>query len=144
MNDTKTVKTIQIFEGDSGQVLINQLNGDRFVLSIQEVINASGAFSRQRDLSKQFDILFQKLGEWSSLRRDAIRSSHLTIRDSGFLFVVVQKGTAFDEPLSNDLTDLDLEIAENRDLDLISLDVLAIPNSSSESLAAFISMESLS
>jgi hypothetical protein len=66
-------------------------------------------------------------GEWSQQHSRAIRSSHLTIRDSGLLFVVVQTGRTFDQELCDDLVDLDLAIANDPELDLIRLDVLAVP-----------------
>jgi hypothetical protein len=148
MTETKKVEgasniRFRIFEGEKGRVLVNHLNGDRFVLSIQEVVNACGAFSRQADLSKQAELLFQKLGEWSCQRSDVIRSSHLTIRDSSLLFVVVQKGRAFDQGLCDDLVGLDLDIAGDPSLDLIHLDVLAIPAATPEAVAAFTSLETL-
>ena len=142
LESTSSVR-FRIFEGDSGQVVVNQLDGDRFVLSVQEVVNACGAFSRQRDLSKQAQLLFEKLGEWSRARSTSIRSSHLTFRDSGLLFVVVQAGRAFDRKLCDDLVDLDLVIAGTPELDLIHLDVLAIPAAVPEAMAAFASLESL-
>lgn len=148
MSETKKLESpsnvqFRIFEGVPGQVVVNQLDGDRFVLSVQEVVNACGAFSRQRDLSTQAQLLFKKLGEWSSERRTSIRSSHLTIRDSGLLFVVVQNGRVFDQKLCDDLVDLDLAIAGDSSLDLIHLDVLAIPAAVPEAMAAFAPLESL-
>ena len=144
MSETKKIESvpnIRIFGDD--QVLVSNVNGDRFVLSMQQAVDACGAFSRSMDLSKQIGLLSQKLADWSRKQMGAIRSAHLTIRDSRLSFVVVQKGVEFDEQLSDALTELDFEIADDPELDLIRLDTIAIPNASPESLAAFIPMESL-
>jgi hypothetical protein len=43
------------------------------------------------------------------------------------LFVVILRSESFDGPVEDDLTDLDIEIAQDPGLDLIRLDVLALP-----------------
>jgi hypothetical protein len=55
------------------------------------------------------------------------------------LFVAIQKGIAFDETLSGDLTQLDILVANDDAYKLIDFDVLAIPAVSIKSAGAFLS-----
>ena len=72
-------------------------------------------------------------------RRGRIHDAYLTLRPTGALFVVVQREAACDHALVDELTDLDIRIANDRErFGLLNLDVLSVPRVSRESLTAFL------
>ena len=84
-------------------------------------------------------MLLQGLAEWIHTRVDMLSDAYLTVRDAGLLFVVVRKIRRYDSDFEDKLTDLDVEVANNPDYNLIKMDVLALPNSSDESIKSFVS-----
>jgi hypothetical protein len=96
-------------------------------------------FDKFKGFSDQLRDLVQLLVEWLGEHKAKIKSAQFAFRDGGgILFLVMQKERTFDQQLSDSLTDLDLAIATNKELDLIELDVLLIPPVSPEAASAFI------
>jgi hypothetical protein len=123
------------------RVQVLRKSRDRFFLSLNEAVQACGMFARHKnDYSDQVSDLLDLLHKWVEGHRGQIRAAHVTIRPRGdLLFVVVQKGLQFDENLSSDLTQLDLDVANTDAYELVNLDVLALPAVSRESANAFLS-----
>jgi hypothetical protein len=123
------------------QVQVLQKSRDRFFLSLSEAVQACASFATHKnDYSDQVSDLLNILHKWVEGHHSRIRAAHLTIRPRGdLLFIVVQKEHKFDESLSSDLTQLDLDIANDEAYKLITFDVLAIPAVSRESANAFLS-----
>lgn len=115
------------FANREGRVCVVPPDNDLMAMPVDMAIAACQAFNTQIRFKSQFDQLLEKLGEWLEQRRDALDDAFLTLRDSGLLFLVVTKSHQHDEDLISDLTDLDLEIAQEPDYDLISLSVHAVP-----------------
>ncbi len=84
------------------------------------------------------DKLEPRLGEWCAKEAQNIATAYLAFREGRFLFLVVRKAVAYDRDFSDRLTDLDIAVARDSDLDLIKLDVLALPNVSEEVARSFI------
>lgn len=142
MSQVQTLSYVLLDEGAEGEVRITQRNRDQFFLSLGEAVAACAAFAKSKfDFAGQVADLLETLSKWVRARRDRISAAHLTFRpeNNDIRFVVMQKAVEFDSQLSEELTDLDIEIANSEAYDLISLDVLAIPAVSLESANAFLS-----
>jgi len=95
---------------------------------------------RGNDFSSQLSDLLDLLGRWVEDRRDRIKAAFVTVRPGGdILLLVMQKDIPFDEQLSSELTQLDIDVANNEAYELIDFDVLAIPAVSRKSADAFLS-----
>ena len=124
-----------LYEEAGGKVKVVRKNRDQFFLSLGEAVAVFATFASSREhFSGQMSDLLDKLNDWVRTREDKIKSAFFTVRpDNSCLFVVTQKGVPFDETLSDELTDLDIEVSNSDTYSLISFDVLAIPAVSTES-----------
>jgi hypothetical protein len=123
-----------------GSVLVTPSEQDRFVVSIQQAISACSNAETTLKYFRQFtEVLVPKLKEWLKARRPKVQRAFLTYRDGGLLLLVVRKQTPLDGEFTDELTKLDVEIANDPNLDLIRLDVLALPNVPDESVKSFLS-----
>jgi hypothetical protein len=128
-------------EQDSNtQVQVLRKNRDQFFLSLREAVESCAAFAtRKHDYSSQISDLLDLLSKWVEERRDRIKSAYCTVRPGGnIFFLVVQKAIAFDQELSSQLTQLDIDVANSETYALIDFDVLAIPAVSRKSADAFL------
>ena len=83
-----------------------------------------------------------KLAIWTYQNKEKIEKAFLTIRNNGFLFLVITKSKSFDEDFEDKLSDLDISIAVSHETDLpinTSLSVQALPNCSENQYKAFLS-----
>src|SRR2546423_14290794 len=118
------------YENEGGSVKIVAPDNNIMAISVETAIEACRAFKQQIAFKDQFDLLLVRLAEWIHTRADKLSDAYLTVRDSGLLFLVVLAGVHSDETVEANLTELDLQVANDNDFNLISLAVHAIPNSS--------------
>ncbi len=110
------------------RVFIETATTDRFVLTVEEAIEACRIYDEQKSLFKaQYDKLLSLLGEWAYCHRSKIRNAFLTVRNTRLLFLVVMKRKTYDEELERELTELDLKIVQESDFSEIPLSVQALP-----------------
>ncbi len=137
---THTDQPLQLtYRGGPDRVVITPADEDRFVLSREEAIRACQAYAEKQRFASQFHLLLKTLARWLSEHEDQVKQAFLTERDKGLLFLVVQREPRYDEQLENDLTELDLQIAQDTDLRLIPLSVLAVPDAGQEVPLTFLS-----
>jgi len=79
------------------------------------------------------------LGGWIKARQDKISQAFITTRDAGLLLLIVVKSASYDAGFEAELTELDMEIANDADFNLIPLGVLAIPMCPPDSVHSFLS-----
>lgn len=102
----------------------------------------SAAQSQMRILGKQSESLLKRLQSWSVEHSSFICRADIRVQSlDDFLFVVMQKDVPYDFELSSKLTDLDIEVSNDPNFNLITLNVLAIPRCSSDAAQAFIDWE---
>ncbi len=131
--------SIVLFESSAEQAVIQMKDGDRFFVAVADAARACQVFDKARDFANQFQELANiTLPGWIEQHKDRIESAHITIRERDVLFLVVQKQVEFDRALSDALTELDLVVANSPNLNLIDLEVLAVPAVSRESCKAFL------
>jgi len=127
------------FENRDGQVRVMLPDNHIMAMSVEVAVHACRAFKDQILFKAQFDCLLPCLAEWIHRHRDNVKDAYLTTRDSGLLFLVVAKGATFNDSFEDELTGLDIEIANDTDYSLITMNVLAIPPSCDEDTHSFIS-----
>lgn len=130
------------WENVEGRVKVVLPGSDIMLLQMDAAVQACRAFHKQVIFGDQLKMLLQGLAEWIDSRIDQLSDAYLTVRDAGLLFVVVRKGRQYDSDFESKLTDLDVEVANDSDYNLIKMDVLALPNSSNESINSFVSNKS--
>ena len=121
------------------KILVEDADEDRFSMTVEEAIEACRVYEREKQplFRKQFKMLLGFLGEWSFKRRNKLAKVFLTIRDAGLLFLVVTKRKTYDEGFEEELTQLDIEVANKEDFSRILLSVQALPLCSSSNYDSF-------
>jgi len=124
-----------------GQVLVTSRQGDRFIIeSIEEAAVACQQGQDIIDFRRQVsDLLLPRLSAWIKEHRARVQKAFLTLRDGYLLFLVIRKQVRYDEEFTDRLTDLDIEIARNPDLDHVQMNVLALPAVTNEGAESFVS-----
>jgi len=152
MLDIVTEKQVHRLRHDSGDsVLVHPPDDDIHVMPAKEAVEAiQRSFSPiskimpfiesgMQTMGEQSAALVERLQDWSKEHSNFIsRADIRVLAYNDFLFVVMQKDVPYDFDLSDKLTNLDIEIANNSDFDWVTLNVLAIPRCSSEAAQAFV------
>lgn len=125
-------------ESSNQNVIVVSKEEDRFVITAQAAVEACKASDRSIQFSNQFERLMVKLAEWVTERRSQISKAYLTVCQHGTLFVVIQKSASCQDQLVDELTDLDLFVANEEQYSLISMDVLSLPPVNEDAEAAFL------
>ena len=126
------------FRRKGEQVFVNPEDNDKFFMSVQVAAAACQMAGKVVAFGDQFRDLLEKLASWIKAHRKPIQQAFVTIRDSGFLFLVVQTTPYLDLDLEAELTTLDLEVAQDESFDLLRLNVLALPASSNQAYESFL------
>ena len=119
-------------------VTVHPEDGDLFSLSKEMIVRSGRIVGQMEILDEQLAALRLELEAWASKRSDVVANAYLILKGDHFLFLVVLKGTACDENLEDDLTDLDLNVARNPEYDLIKLSVLALPAFGKDVIRSFL------
>jgi len=121
------------------QVVIEPSDHSKFVMTMEEVIEACRIYSKEQRLcfQVQFTDLLNHLGAWAYAHREKIAKTFLTLRESRLLFLVVTQGKAYDDEFESELTTLDLEVAHSDGFSGISLSVQSLPNCGPHAYASF-------
>ena len=123
---------------DGDVVSVTPRNQERFEIQKDRAIQVLQMAREAEQFQRQFNLLLKRLAEWIRSQRADIDKAFVTLQDGTLAFVVVRKEAAYDEDFQDALADVDIEVANDRDLDLITLKTLALPNISSESLRSFL------
>ena len=68
---------------------------------------------------------------------DKVTRAFLTDRDAGLLFLVIQRSDKHDDEFQDELSALDLGIADDEFLQRVRMSVLALPETSDAGIASF-------
>ncbi len=126
------------YQEPGGTVLVVPADQDRFALTVEEAVKACRAYERAATFQRQFKILLRMLADWIREHRANVGEAYVTVRDAGLLFLVVKQSAAYDDTFEDELTQLDLAVAQDPNLDLIRLSVLAVPPASQEGVESFL------
>lgn len=133
--------TIRLCHGDKSEVWIETEDEDRFLMTVEAVVRTCKAHNHIAEVARQLRKLLRRLGEWVKVHPGDVQEAYLTVRDSGLLFLIVRKTKPFNETLESDLTELDIEVADDDSFSLIRLSVLALPTTSEECVKSFLAAE---
>ena len=139
MTSTTSRRIVELKFGDESHVVVTPEDQDRFALSVEDAIEACRAQEKRQQFQRQHDILIRQLSDWLHKHEENVDRAYVTTRDNGLLFLVVTRSIQMNPQLQDDLTELDLAIANDPCLDLIRLSVLAIPNASDSNVESFLS-----
>lgn len=135
---SKSNKTVQLDWADEhGQITVTPRNQDRFTIKIRKAVEALQMADAAEAFEGQLQLLLSELASWIQ-GETGLREAHLTMQEGAFAFVVVTKTATYDSEFEDRLTDLDLAIAQDPDLDMIELNVTALPDVSQNAVESFL------
>jgi len=120
-------------------VLFDTQDEDRFTMKVKEVIQACNIHQQSNEFESQFNDLKNILGNWIHERKNKIVKAFVTIRDTRILFLAVTKDVEYNSELEDEITALDLAIAQTPLLSAIPLSVQSLPQCSGDIYEAFLS-----
>ena len=120
------------------QVFVEPENEDRFLLTVNAAIEACREGDNVAKFKDQFRELLDVLATWIIHHGQEVKDAYVSVRDADLLFLVVRKSKAYDRSFEDELTDLDLQVAHDKDLNLIRLSVLALPKTSKDVVDSFL------
>lgn len=130
---------IPLIEGEHDGVQVVRLEGDRFILTAQQAINALSLASQAARFQSQFTELLERLYVWVDSRRTKISAAYISISRDGITLLIVQRGVAADFELEDELVDLDISIANEGEFDLVPFNTLLVPRVGTDVLKTFLS-----
>jgi hypothetical protein len=135
---TVTTVTQLKWEHRDGDLLITPSDQDRFMVKIGKAIEILRQYERHKQFENQFNVLLKRLASWLDSHQDQWERAFLTAGESTLRFIVVRKQVRFQPEITDALSGLGIEIANDPDLDLIQLSTRALPLASEESLQSFL------
>jgi hypothetical protein len=136
--DQATGWTHLCLDDDTPGVVVTTKEGDRFILTLDEAIRACKSAEKATDYMRQFQGVLDRVTSWLTSHADGIELAYLTLGADGLDFTVVLRSMTFERDIEEDLTELDIEIAQHKEFDLIRLNVLSLPRCSDDNLGAFV------
>jgi hypothetical protein len=139
---SKAADFVQLLEWREldGTLVVTPRDEDRFSIKLNRAIDVLRRASNEERVASQLRLLLRTLAEWIA-RRDDIASAYLTLREGGLCVLLVRKEVLYSESFEDAVTELDIALANDVDLDLIAVNVMALPNASNEAIASFLDPE---
>lgn len=134
---------LQLVHGSGGRVTVTDEDEDRFSLHINEAVLACRSHTNAERFRKQVHILLNRLHKWSVDHEDEVREAVLMIQEMEFLLICITKHGPISAELDNDLTDLELEIANDSDINQLPFSGQLLPPLSEEATRGFIPSDML-
>jgi hypothetical protein len=123
---------------DNDVIHVTPKNQRRFDIQKDIAIEVLQKAHESQRFGQQFGLLLDRLAQWIKTQEERISHAIVTLQDGSLAFVVIQKSGKYDEQFQDDLADVDLEIANDPDLDLIQLKTIVLPSVAGDSLQSFI------
>lgn len=120
-----------------GNMVVTPRDQDRFVIKVNRAIAILQQGAETERFSQQFNLLLRMLAEWLGKRQE-IAKAYLTDRDGALAFVVVRDSCRYDDDFEDEISELDFRLANDPDLDLITLDVIALPLAGEDAVSSFV------
>lgn len=130
---------VPLIEDEHDDVQVIRLGGDRFVTTAQQAINYLSLAGRAVAFQQQLKELLNRIYQWVDDRKQKIAAAYIVSGGDGITLVVVQRVVSFDFAFEEELTELDIEVANNEAFQLIPFNTLLIPNVGDTVLKSFLS-----
>jgi hypothetical protein len=121
-----------------GNLVVTPSDQDRFMVKIGRAIEILRVHQRQEQFSNQFNLLLKLLASWLEAHAVSWDRAFLTAGESTLRFIVVRKHVKCDDEITDALSDLGVEIANDPDFNLIKLSTRALPLASNEAIQSFL------
>jgi hypothetical protein len=129
------------FQNKDQRVLVED-GKKKLLWTVDQVLKACREYNSAvelADVDAQVRALWEVLGEWFAAREGAVESAFLHTGARGrLLFLVVQKVARFDRALTDSLTELDLDVANDDRFKLLKVSVRLVPPADQEQLDALL------
>jgi len=130
---------IRLKYGDDSQLLVEMKDGDRFGMTSTDAAMACHFYEAgKKAYGRQVQELSERLTSWFKNNAPHVKEARLGPRPDGLLFLVVMSKSAYNPELEDRMTELEAEIAQDATLDMIRLEVLAVPDFGPASFQAFL------
>ena len=137
--EAKRRSVVPLIEGEHDDVQVIRLDGDRFVTTAQEAIDFLSLAGRAVEFQRQLRELLDRLYQWVDERKQLIGSAYIVFGGEGVTLVIVQRAVTFDFAFEEELTDLDIEVANENLFRLIPFSTLLVPKVGDTVLKSFLS-----
>src|SRR5262249_33454495 len=85
-----------------GQVVVHS-GDDVFLLTVQEAVNACGAWGKMAEFQIQMKALMDRLGQWVTDHKASVREGYFSVKlGGGLFFMVVMWGKKYDPKLEDE------------------------------------------
>jgi len=125
------------WRNEGGIATVTPRDQDRYVVKVRTLVERLHKVGHIEAFEEKLTLLQKELASWLVDRTD-VAKAFLTLRDGGLLFLIIKKNSDYNESLEDELTDLDIQLAKDRDLMPLSVDVLALPSVSDVAVSTFI------
>lgn len=142
-NEETRRSVVPLIEGEHDDVQVVRLDGDRFVTTAQQAINFLSLAGKAVEFQRQLKDLLERLYVWVEDRRGEISAAYIVLGGDGITLVVVQRVVEFSFVLEEQLTDLDIEVANDGAFELIPFNTLLVPKVGEAVLKSFLSSGSV-
>ncbi|MEX2286505.1 MAG: hypothetical protein WD648_05395 [Planctomycetaceae bacterium] len=126
------------YDSEADVVTVIPKDEARFEVQKQRAIEGLQRAKQAEVFRAQLDLLLGRLANWSKAHEAKVACAYLTLRDTRLSFVIISREAECDDDLEDDASRLDLKVSSNVDLDLIRMNVLVLPLTSTESLQSFV------
>lgn len=123
-----------------GNIVVTPRDQDRFVIRVKRAIAILQQAAEAEKFGFQFNLLLRMLAQWLKDRNE-IAKAYLTDRDGALAFVLVRNACQYDDAFEDAVSELDFRIANDPDLDLIKMDVIALPLATDSAVSSFVDPE---
>lgn len=121
------------------QVVVTDEDGDRWVTTVREAANASRSALDQKEWKSEFEGFLAHIHEWAKKRADVVSAAYVGIGAEGLTGVIVTKGQEYRYDLDDEVTNLDIELANK--FPNCRADVLQSPEGEPESRIPYLAAE---
>lgn len=122
---------------EDGYVTVTPSDESRFAIKIRRAVEILQVGANLDEFKAQFQVLLSVLAGWLKTRKD-IADAYITTNDGTLAFLVVRNIATYDEEFEDSLSDLDMDIANDVDLDKVRIRAISLPSVSDEALASFL------
>jgi len=132
------IQALLLRRNPSGKIGVDPRDSVRFDIQREKAARLLRMMDHAEQFEKQFSLLLDVLGRWIGDNDTKIKAAYLTMQNGILSFVVVQVAAEYDGEFEDSLTDLEFAIANDADLNLISMTTMPLPPVSEQALRSFI------
>jgi len=118
-------------------VMIETNDDDRFIVQIKDITDALKITNKVKVNDERIKYLLKKIFKWGSAQTE-IQKAFITYRDLCLRLIIIKEEAHLDEELLDSLAELDIEIANDPELEQFPFDSLALPCEINDEIETFL------